>query len=299
MFDMPLLPELVAVIVADPAAIPVTMPLKSTVAAAALFVDHAVGWPDMTFPFWSFTIACSETVAPATIDAEAGATVTVVTTGVGGGAAVTVMLDVPTLPELVAEIVAEPAATPVTTPLELTVAAAALFVDHAMAWPDMTFPFWSFTVACSETVPPATIDADGGATVTVVTTGVGGGAAVTVMLDVPILSELVAEIVAEPAANPVTTPLELTVAAAALLVDQAMAWPDMTFPFWSVTVAWSETVAPAAMDAEGGATVTFVTTALGGGGAGGAVVEAATTLERPPYTAFSFIVPRNAISWKL
>jgi len=77
-------------------------------------------------------------VAPATIDAEVGATVTVVTTG---ATAVTVMLDVPDLPEFVAVIVAEPAATPVTTPLEFTVAAAALFVDHVTVCPDITLPF--------------------------------------------------------------------------------------------------------------------------------------------------------------
>jgi hypothetical protein len=56
-------------------------------------------------------------------------------------AAVTVMLDVPDFPELVAVIVAEPAATPVTTPLELTVAAAALFVDHVTVCPVIAFPF--------------------------------------------------------------------------------------------------------------------------------------------------------------
>jgi hypothetical protein len=72
------------------------------------------------------------------MDAEGGATVTVVTTGVG---AVTVIEDVPDLPELVAVIVAEPAATPDTTPPELTVAAAALFVDQVTVWPVMTFPF--------------------------------------------------------------------------------------------------------------------------------------------------------------
>jgi len=73
------------------------------------------------------TVACRVVVAPATTDADVGATVTVVTTG---GTAVTVMLVVPDFPELVAVIVAEPAAIPVTTPLEFTVAAAALLVDQ-------------------------------------------------------------------------------------------------------------------------------------------------------------------------
>jgi hypothetical protein len=39
------------------------------------------------------------------------------------------------------------------------------------------------------------------------------------MVEVPDFPELVAVIVAEPAATPVTTPLELTVAAAWLLLD--------------------------------------------------------------------------------
>ena len=77
-------------------------------------------------------------VVPATIDAEGGATVTVVTTG---GTAVTVMADVPDLPELVAVIVAEPAATPETTPLVFTVAAAGLLVDQVTVCPVIGFPF--------------------------------------------------------------------------------------------------------------------------------------------------------------
>jgi hypothetical protein len=51
---------------------------------------------------------------------------------------VTVIADVPDLPELVAVMVAEPAATPVTTPLELTVAAAGVLVVHVMFWPAIT-----------------------------------------------------------------------------------------------------------------------------------------------------------------
>jgi hypothetical protein len=45
---------------------------------------------------------------------------------------VTVIADVPDLPELVAVIVAEPAATPVTTPFEFTVAAEALLLVQVM-----------------------------------------------------------------------------------------------------------------------------------------------------------------------
>jgi hypothetical protein len=86
------------------------------------------------------TVAVKAVVAPATIDAEVGATVTVVTTGAGGGPALTVTVEVPDFPAVAAVIVADPAATPVTTPVELTVAAAALSVDHAIVWPDIVFP---------------------------------------------------------------------------------------------------------------------------------------------------------------
>jgi hypothetical protein len=49
--DVPDFPELVAVIVAEPAATPVTTPLEFTVAAAALLVDHVTVCPDITLPF--------------------------------------------------------------------------------------------------------------------------------------------------------------------------------------------------------------------------------------------------------
>jgi hypothetical protein len=86
------------------------------------------------------------------------------------------------------------------------------------------------TVAESATVAPTAIDAVGGATVTVVTTGGGGGAEVRVTLEVPNFPAHVAVIAADPAATPVTTPLELTVAAAGLLVDQVTLCPLITLP---------------------------------------------------------------------
>ena len=125
--EEPLLPDDVAVIVAVPAATPVTMPAALTVAVAELLVDQVTVWPVITFPCASFTVAESATVAPTFIDAVGGATVTVVTTG---GADVTVTLEVPVFPAHVAVTVAEPAATPLTKPLALTVATFALLVVH-------------------------------------------------------------------------------------------------------------------------------------------------------------------------
>ena len=87
----------------------------------------------MVFPCASLTTALRDTVAPTAIEAEGGETVTVVTTGAGGGGEVTVILELPDSPDAVAEMVADPAATPVKIPVELTAAVAALFVDHVTA----------------------------------------------------------------------------------------------------------------------------------------------------------------------
>jgi hypothetical protein len=50
MFDVPDFPELVAVMVAGPAATPVTTPLELTVAAVALPVDQVTVCPVIGFP---------------------------------------------------------------------------------------------------------------------------------------------------------------------------------------------------------------------------------------------------------
>jgi hypothetical protein len=57
MADVPLFPSLVAVIVAEPAATPVTNPLAETVATAALLVAHVTTRPLRAVPFASFGFA--------------------------------------------------------------------------------------------------------------------------------------------------------------------------------------------------------------------------------------------------
>ena len=83
----------------------------------------------------------------------------------------TVTLDVPDFPELVAVMVAVPADIPVTTPVEFTVAVPALLLDQVTVWPLIVFPCASFTVADNPTVAPTAIEAVGGDTATLVTTG--------------------------------------------------------------------------------------------------------------------------------
>src|SRR5882762_805524 len=109
--DVPLFPSLVAVIVADPAATPVTSPLALTVATAALLVVQVTARPLRVVPLASFGVAVNAVVAPTVRLAVAGLTVTEAT-----GTLVTVMAAVPLCPSLVAVIVAEPVATPVTNP---------------------------------------------------------------------------------------------------------------------------------------------------------------------------------------
>ena len=129
-----LLPSLVAVIVAPPAAFAVTSPLELTVATVVLLLAQVTVRPVSTFPTESFRVAVSCAVPPTGEVTVAGVTVTVAT-GAGVGGAVTVTVDEPTLPSLVAVMVAEPAALPVTSPLVLTVATVVLLVAHVTVRP--------------------------------------------------------------------------------------------------------------------------------------------------------------------
>src|SRR5437899_209537 len=106
---LPLCPSLVAVIVAEPAAAPVTEPLLVTVATEALLLDQDTTRPDSGVPFASFGVATSCTVAPTKTDAAAGLTLTDAT-----GTLVTVILALPLLPSLFAGIDAVTGTTAVT-----------------------------------------------------------------------------------------------------------------------------------------------------------------------------------------
>src|SRR5439155_11875418 len=117
MLDVPLLPSLVAVIVADPAELPVTKPPLLTAATDVLLLDHVTTRPVSVLPARSFVTAESCCMPPTTVLADAGLTVTDAT-----GMLVTVTVAVPLLPPLVAVMLAVPAATPVTRPLAETVA---------------------------------------------------------------------------------------------------------------------------------------------------------------------------------
>src|SRR5437867_4016712 len=170
------------------------------------------------------------------------------------GTGVTVIVEGPLFPSLVAVIVAVPAALPVTSPLAVTVATAVLLLPQLTVRPDNGLPFASFGVAVSCTVWPTCTDAVLGLTVTDAT-----GTVLTVIVAVPLCPSLVAVIVAAPAVTPVTSPLPLTVATAVLLLAQLTGRPDNGLPFASLGVAASCTVWPACTDAVAGLTVTDAT----------------------------------------
>src|SRR5207302_922533 len=125
MADVPPCPSLAAVIVAEPAATPVTRPLLLTVAIAVLLLAQVTTRPDSGLPLASFGVAVSCAVVPSFTEAAAGATVTEAT-----GTTVTVTLALPLWPSLVAVIVAEPATFAVTSPLLETVATDVLLENH-------------------------------------------------------------------------------------------------------------------------------------------------------------------------
>src|SRR6266581_208663 len=201
---VPLCPSLVAVIVADPSATPVTTPLADMVAIVRFELAHATTRPVSTFPAASLVTAVSCTVPPTYRFGAAGLTVTAAT-----GTRLTVTLVVPLCPSLVAVIVTAPAATPVTSPAADTVAIAGFELAHATTRPVSTFPAASLVTALSCTVPPTYRFGAAGLTVTAAT-----GTRLTVTLVVPLCPSLVAVIVTAPAATPVTRPFADTVAIA-------------------------------------------------------------------------------------
>src|SRR5260221_301077 len=251
-----------------PAALPVTRPFASTVARVALLVPHVTVRPVSAFPAASFGVAVSCSVVPTITLAGVGVTSTEAT-----GAGVTVRLDVPLLPSLVAVMTTgPPTLLPVTRPFASTVARVASLVPHVTVRPVSVLPFASFSVAVSCSVMPTATLAGAGVTATEST-----GAGVIVTADVPLLPSLVAVIaIGPPAALAVTMPFTSTVAMVALLVVHVTVRPVSGLPAASFGVAVSWTVVPVEILAVGGGNSTETAGALGwaGGGPGSGEVVA-------------------------
>ena len=227
-------PSLVAVMVAEPGATPVTWPLGLTVATVVSLLFHVTVRPARVPPAESFGVAVTCVVCPTRIEAVAGETVTEAT-----GTVVTVIAAVLVFPSLVAVIVAEPGATPVTWPLELTAATLVLPLIHVTVRPVSVPPAESFGVAVSCSVCPTRTVAVAGDSGTEAT-----GTVVTVSVAVPLLPSLVAVIGAAPGAAPVTWPLGLTVAMLGLPLAHVTVRPTRMPPAESFGVAVSCSVCP-------------------------------------------------------
>src|SRR5712691_6937575 len=142
--ELPVLPSQVAVMLAVPAATPLTSPLELTVAAAVLSLDQVMVRPLSVLPPVSLGVAMSCVVPPTwTLDGD-GETVTDAT-----GTIETVTTQVPLWPSQVAVTLAVPTATPLTSPLELTVAATVLSLAQVMVRPLSVLPLPSLGVAVS------------------------------------------------------------------------------------------------------------------------------------------------------
>jgi hypothetical protein len=241
----------VTVMVAVPAATPVTKPEVLTVATAVLPEIHDIV---LFVAFDGMTVAVNWLVLATPIETVAGLSDTPVTATL---AAATVTAQVAVLAPscVVAVIVAVPAAMAVTKPEVFTIAMAVLPELHVTV---LLVAFAGRTVAVNWLVPPATMEAVVGLTLTLVT---AIGAAVTVMADVAVKLPycVVAVIVEVPTATALTNPLELTVATEVL--------PELHITVLSVavvgaTVAVNWLVAPATIDAVTGLTLTPVTGTL-------------------------------------
>jgi len=139
---------------------------------------------------------------------------------------VTVTVEVPVFPSLVAVIVAVPSATPLTTPDELTVALDVSLEVHVTTRPVRRVPLASRSVAVRDRLEPLFTEAGEGVTVTVAT---GAGVIVTVVD--PLFPPLVAVITTLPELLALTRPVDETVARLELLVLQLTARSVTTTPF--------------------------------------------------------------------
>jgi hypothetical protein len=246
---VPLFVSLVAVIVAVPGPTAVTNPPVDTVATAVLFEPHVTTRSVTIAPVESRTVAVSATVWVTSKFLLGGATVTLPT-----GIFVTVIVEIPLLPSLVALTVAVPGATPVTKPLELTVAIVGSLEPHVTTRPVNTPPMESSVAAASCVVADTRMPALGGETTTEAT-----GTSETVIVLVPLFVSLVAVIVAVPGATAVTRPAVDTVATAGLLEPHVTTRSVTIVPTLSLTVAVRATDWVTKSDLAGGATVTLPT----------------------------------------
>jgi hypothetical protein len=165
-----LLPSLVPVIVAEPAATAVTMPVASTVATPALLVVQMIARSVSGFCAASYATPVSGALVPATASTCDGRTTTLAT-----GVLFTVIAAIPDFPFALAATCVEPTARAVTTPVVDTTAIAGSFTDHTTDASGRSLPVASCTCAWSGSCAPTAIVDEVGVTTTAATLSVDPG----------------------------------------------------------------------------------------------------------------------------
>ena len=148
-------PLVAAVIIAVPAATAVTSPVSSTVATSVSSLIQVNSTSSITMPSSVMAVAMNWNMPPTMIIIEAGLTVTVDTTGSGGGASATLIVTGELeIPSAVARIMAEPAPTAVATPPEVMVTTLVSLLAQVILTSSRTVPPAVRAMAVKVTVSP-------------------------------------------------------------------------------------------------------------------------------------------------
>jgi hypothetical protein len=277
--DVPLFPSLVAVIVAEPIATPVTSPAPFTVALLGSDVDQTMARPVSTLPSAASVEAVSCRDMPAAMVAAGGAIVTV-----ASGCTTVICVD-PVFPSLVAVTVAVPTATAVATPPAVIVTFEVSDELQMTARPVRILLLTSDVVAANCCVAPMTIVGDAGATTTLAT-----GAAVTAIVCVPVFPPACALMTDCPTAMPVINPVDDTVAIAGEPEDQVTAPIEIAALFWSSPAAVAVEVWPTGK--VDGDRVTVMVVSTGGCGVGTVGLESLLPPHEVPRKSPTMAMPQ-------
>jgi len=273
---LPLIPSLVAVIVAVPTDTLVIAPLASITATDGTDELHITARPLNAAPFAERSTAVALVVAPTTNDVAPSATVTVAT-GTGSTVSVADAL----LPSLDAVIVVVPTASVVIAPSLLTAATLGDVDDQVIARPVSVAPRSSRSTAKAVVVAPSVSVGSASVIVTVAT-----GAGATVIGALPLFPSLVPVIVADPAAIADTTPALFTEAIAGADDDQSTDRPVSTAPAPERSSAVADAVAPTVICDGDTDTVTVDTPEFAGGGVG----ATGPSVPPPPHAVITAII---------
>lgn len=217
-------------------------------------------------------------------DAVVGFTVIVVSTGAGGGIAVTVTVALPTIVPFVAFIVVVPGLDAVNKPVTGSIVPTVVLLLLHVTVAAIEFPKLSLGMAANAAELPTIRDAVVGATVIVVNTGVTATDEVTTSVALPTTLPFVAFMVVVPAEDAKNRPVIGSIVPTVLLLLFHVKVADVTFPSWSKPIAVNVAELPAFRDNVAGNTEIAVST-------GGTVTVAVALPTTVPFVAFIVVVP--------